>query len=41
MRVNKKYREINWDGPKAAKVSDDNMEEEKEPADGDEENVDP
>lgn len=38
----KKVRDINWDGPVAAKVSDLNMEEDKEEAkEGDEENQDP
>ena len=38
MRVCKKFRDIQWDEPKAQKVTDDNMEEEKEPKQGDEEN---
>jgi hypothetical protein len=41
MRVNKKFRDIRWDGPKASEVSNENMEEEKSEAPGDEENQDP
>jgi hypothetical protein len=41
MRVNKKFRDIRWDGPKASEVSNENMEEEKKESAGDEENQDP
>jgi hypothetical protein len=42
LRVNKKFRDISWDGPKATQVSNENMEEDKEQAhDGDEENQNP
>jgi hypothetical protein len=41
MRVNKKFRDIRWDGPKASEVSNENMEEEKKENAGDEENQDP
>jgi hypothetical protein len=41
MRVNKKFRDIRWDGPKASEVSAENMEEEKKESAGDEENQDP
>lgn len=42
MRVNKKFRDIRWDGPKASEASNNNMEEVKEEEKkGDEENQDP